>query len=367
LGGINISKDKSMTLKIIDLETGMVIAEEIRSEFGGVLIPPGTKLNRKLIEQLKEMDLKEIKIKSAKAVKEEINKKEIGQEKYRKNLDDFSETYKKAYYMKKVDFRTVRSLTEEAMEISDYLDLEDALKITRDIDNYTYSHSLHVGILANKFGKWLNLKGNRLCNLTTAALLHDIGKSKVKKEIITKPASLTPEEYEEAKKHSEYGYQLLKKSNRFSKNIMAGVLTHHERYHGGGYPLGLEGEKIPLFGRIIAICDTFDAVTTDRPYQKAVSPFTAVKMLEEDFNAFDHRLKMLFVEKIPYSLIGDQVILSNGQMAKVVFINPLHPESPIVKAEQEYLDLSDRSDLSIEKLVKDLDQAEKIKKKADQN
>jgi putative nucleotidyltransferase with HDIG domain len=367
LGGINISTDNSSTFKIIDLESGMVIAEEIRSEFGGILIPPGTKLNRKLIEQLKEMNLKEIKIKTQKAVKDEIDKKKIGLKKYDKTLEDFSEAYKKAYYMKKVDFRTVRSLTEEAMDISDYLDLEDGLKMARDIDSYTYSHSLHVGILANKFGKWLNLKENRLCNLTTAALLHDIGKSKVKKEIITKPASLTPEEYEKAKKHSEYGYQLLKKSNRFSKSIMAGVLTHHERYHGGGYPLGIEGEKIPLFGRIIAICDTFDALTTDRPYQKAVSPFTAIKMLEEDFDAFDHRLKMIFVEKIPYSLIGDQVILSNGQKAKVVFINQQHPESPIVKAEQEYLDLSDRSDLSIEKLVKDLDQAEKIKKKADQN
>ena len=345
----------------------MVIAEEVKSEFGGVLIPPGTKLNRKLIEQLKEMNLKEIKIKTARAIKEKIDKKQIGREKYEKNLENFSEAYKKAYYMKKVDFRTVKSLTEEAMDISDYLDLEDALKMTRDIDSYTYSHSLHVGILANKFGKWLNLEENRLCNLTTAALLHDIGKSKVKKEIITKPASLTPEEYEQAKKHSEYGYQLLKKSNRFSKSIMAGVLTHHERYHGGGYPLGLEGEKIPLFGRIIAICDTFDAVTTDRPYQKAVSPFTGIKILDGDFDAFDHRLKMLFVEKIPYSLIGDQVILSNGQKAKVVFINPLHPESPIVKVEQDYLDLTDQSELSIEKLVKDLEQAEKIKTEAEQN
>lgn len=359
MGGINISADKSSTFKIIDLESGMVIAEEVRSEFGGVLIPPGTKLNRKLIEQLKEMNLKEIKIKTQKAVKEEINKKEIAREKYSKNLEEFSETYKKAYYMKKIDFKTVRTLSEEAMEISDYLDLEDTLKMTREIDNYTYSHSLHVGILANKFGKWLHLNKERLCNLTTAALLHDIGKSRVKKEIITKPETLTAEEYEEAKKHSQYGYELLKKSSRFSKNIMAGVLTHHERYDGSGYPLGLKGTEIPLFGRIIGICDTFDAVTTDRPYQKSISPFSAIKMLEEDFSSFDHKLKSLFVEKIPYSLIGDQVKLSSGEIAKIVFINPVHPESPIVKVDNDYLDLSDESDLSIESLIKDVDKAEK--------
>jgi putative nucleotidyltransferase with HDIG domain len=151
--------------------------------------------------------------------------------------------------MKKVDFRTVRSLTEEAMEISQSLDLEDILKITRDIDMYTYSHSLHVGILAHKFGRWLSLEENTICNLTTSALLHDIGKSRIKKEIITRPAPLSPEEYEEVKKHSEYGYKLLKKSNRFSKSIMAGVLTHHERYHGGGYPLGLR-KRCPLLPQL---------------------------------------------------------------------------------------------------------------------
>ncbi len=349
-------------LRVEALESGMIIDEEIRSEFGGVLIPPGTELNRRLIAQLRNMDIKEVKVKTEKEIKEKINKKKIAREKYRQNLEEFSETYKKAYYMKKVDFKTVKSLSEEAMEISDYLDLEDTLKMTRDIDNYTYSHSLHVGILANKFGKWLHLNESRLSNLTTAALLHDIGKSKIKKEILNKPEPLTEEEYEEAKKHAQYGYQLFKKSNRFSKSIMAGILTHHERYDGSGYPLGLKGKKIPLFGRIIAICDTFDAVTTDRPYQKSVSPFAAVKMLEEDFNSFDHKLKSLFIEKIPYSLIGDQVELSNGERAVIVFINSRHPESPIVRVDANYIDLSDESELSIKSLVKDVEKAEKAVK-----
>jgi len=345
----------------------MITDEEVRSEFGGVLIPPGTRLNRKLIDQLKETEIKEIQIKTAAVIEAEKNKKVIAKEKYERSIDDFSEAYKKAYYMKKVDFRTVRSLTEEAMEISQSLDLEDILKITRDIDMYTYSHSLHVGILAHKFGRWLSLEENTICNLTTSALLHDIGKSRIKKEIITRPAPLSPEEYEEVKKHSEYGYKLLKKSNRFSKSIMAGVLTHHERYHGGGYPLGLKKEEIPLFGRIIAICDTFDALTTDRPYQKAVSPFTAVKIMEEDFDSFDHRLKMLFIEKIPYSLIGDRVVLSNDQLARVVFINPNHPEAPIVKTEDEYLDLSSQSELSVKKLLRDLEQLEEMMEETEQN
>lgn len=355
---IKISGDNSHLYKIKDLEAGMIIAEEIRSEFGGVLIPPGTELNGRLIAQMEEMGLKKIKIKSKKKVQKKNDNKKIAKEKYRKSLENFSETYKKAYYMKKVDFNVIQSLTAEAMEISNYLDLEDTLKLTRDIDDYTYSHSLHVGILANKFGKWLHLNQKELSNLTTAALLHDLGKTKIKKELLTKADSLSREEYQEVKNHSEYGYQILKKSGRFSKSIMKGVLTHHERIDGSGYPLGLKGEDIPLFGRIIGICDTFDAVTTDRPYQKAISPFSAVKMLEEDFSSFDHKLKMLFIEKIPYSLIGDSVELSNGETAKVVFINPVHPESPIVKLKNEYLDLSEQSEITILKLIKDLKEAE---------
>lgn len=319
-------------------------------------------MNRRLISQLENTGLKEIKIKTESELKQEENKKKIAKEKYERNLEKFSEAYKKAYYMKKVDFKTVRSLSEEAMEISESLELEDTLKMTRDIDEYTYSHSLHVGILAHKFGKWLHLNQNRLCNLTTSALLHDIGKSRIKKEILTKPTSLSPEEYEEVKNHSEYGYQLLKKSNRFSKTIMGGVLTHHERYDGSGYPLGLKGKKIPLFGRIIGICDTFDAVTTDRPYQKAISPFGAIKMLDADFNSFDHRLKSLFIEKIPYSLIGDKVELSSGAIAQIVFINPVHPESPIVKVDNKYLDLGEESGLDIVSLVRDVEKAEAVVK-----
>jgi putative nucleotidyltransferase with HDIG domain len=349
-------------VNVEDLEREMVIDQEIRSGFGGILIAPGTRLNDRLIIQLKNMDLKKIKIKTEKEVEEKVDKKKIAREKYNDNLNDFSEVYKKAYYMKKVDFKSVRSLSEEAMTISDYLDLKDILKMTRNIDQYTYSHSLHVGILANKFGRWLHLKNNERCKLTTAALLHDIGKTRIKDELLTKPESLTAKEYEEVKKHSQYGYELLKKSNRFSGDILKGVLTHHERYDGSGYPLGLKAKNIPLFGRIIAICDTFDALTTDRPYQKSISPFGALKILEEDFDSFDYKLKSLFIEKIPYSLIGDKVKLSNGKIAKIVFANPSCPEFPIVKVDNNYLNLNDENDLKIITLIKDVNKIEEVTK-----
>jgi hypothetical protein len=89
--------------------------------------------------------------------------------------------------------------------------------------------------------------------------------------------------------------------------------------------------------------------------------------MEEDFDSFDHRLKMLFIEKIPYSLIGDRVVLSNDQLARVVFINPNHPEAPIVKTEDEYLDLSSQSELSVKKLLRDLEQLEEMMEETEQN
>ncbi|SFL63345.1 HD-GYP domain-containing protein [Halanaerobium salsuginis] len=330
----------------------MVIDEEIKSEFGGILIPPGTELNEWMIDKIIRLDLEAVKIKSAAESEKKIENKEDTLEKYQGIIENFASIFKKAYYMKKVEFNSVKTLSEEAIKISEQLELADILKMTRDIDDYTYTHSLHVGILANKFGKWLNLEENRVNNLTTAGLLHDIGKTKIDKDILTKPASLTAEEFDIVKKHPKYGYDLVKKSNRFSKEVLSAILTHHERIDGSGYLLGLKGKEIPLFGRVIAILDTFDALTTDRPYQKAVSPFKALKILEENIFGYDYKLNSIFVEKIPASLIGETVELSNGEVGKIVFINPLKPESPFVKTENNLYDLQEKRELEIKKLIK---------------
>ncbi len=139
-------------------------------------------------------------------------------------------------------------------------------------------HAKRVAVYAEFVGKKLNLGEDDLVDLKQAALLHDIGKLAVPDHIIKKPGRLTPDEYAIIKTHPVVGARILEKSGIFA-HISKAVLHHHERWDGAGYPGGLRGENIPLFSRIIAVADSFDAMTSDRPYRRALSWEEARKRL----------------------------------------------------------------------------------------
>jgi len=129
------------------------------------------------------------------------------------------------------------------------------------------SHSNRVRILAIKIAKTLNLSQHMIDDISTLGLLHDIGKIIIPGEVLEKQGSLTEAEYNEIKKHPAIGFRILKSANEFSR-VAEGVLSHHERWDGKGYPNGIKGDEIPLESRIIAIADAFDAMTSSRPYRK---------------------------------------------------------------------------------------------------
>lgn len=131
-------------------------------------------------------------------------------------------------------------------------------------DYYEIEHSIRVANLARDFTHYLNLPLSITKEVYLAGLLHDVGKIKMPLEILSKPGSLTEEEYEIIKKHSTIGGELLDKN--ILGSIIDVVVHHHERYDGSGYPDGLKGEEIPLTTRIIALVDSFDAMTSQRVY-----------------------------------------------------------------------------------------------------
>ena len=140
--------------------------------------------------------------------------------------------------------------------------------------------------------------------LGLGALLHDIGKSVVDPRIINKPGRLTKEEYKIVQEHVVDGKRLLEKSNnKIAKNALIPLLQHHEKLSGVGYPYKLKGDQIHIFGRIAAIVDVYDAVTTKRPYKKAYSPFAALQLLSENKEDYDKELLEKFVQ-----MLGDQVV-----------------------------------------------------------
>jgi putative nucleotidyltransferase with HDIG domain len=146
-------------------------------------------------------------------------------------------------------------------------------------DHYTGEHCKDVVTLAMGVGRRLRLDAERMRNLEFGALLHDVGKIAVPKSIINKPAELTREEFEIVKRHTVEGQRMLDRVGGFMRDVGIVVRHHHERWDGAGYPDGLSGADIPLEARIVACCDTLNAMTTDRPYRRALPLHVAVEEL----------------------------------------------------------------------------------------
>lgn len=186
-------------------------------------------------------------------------------------------------------------------------------------DDYTYFHSVNVAVLSIVLGASIGFGRKVLCNLGFAALLHDIGKVFIKKEILNKNGVLSDEEFDEIKRHSSLGCDYVKRGFGVMMASQIGILDHHEKFSGGGYPNNIKGEDISLFGRIISIADVYDALTSDRPYRKAMIPSEVMEYIMGSSSIlFDPELVNVFIKKIAPYPIGSCVNLSNGLVGIVI-------------------------------------------------
>jgi len=192
-----------------------------------------------------------------------------------------------------------------------YKELEDlfisiVISLTATIDAkdpYTHGHSQRVMEYSLAIGKKMGLSDSEIKDLKLSALLHDIGKIGIDESILRKPAKLTDEEFKEVKKHPQTGAAIIEHIKKL-KSLSPSIKHHHERFEGGGYPDGLSKEGIPLFSRIIAVADTFDAMTSDRPYRKGLDPDIAIAEIERcKGTQFDERCADAFISSWKEGLI----------------------------------------------------------------
>jgi HD-GYP domain-containing protein (c-di-GMP phosphodiesterase class II) len=224
----------------------------------------------------------------------------------------------------------------------------------KSYDNYTYYHSVNVGVLSIVVGVALGMNSDALYKLGLGALLHDIGKVFVSRKIIDKRGPLTPAEFTEVKKHPLLGYKYLRDAGLdIPIPSLVGILQHHERMDGSGYPGKISGKEIHQFSRIISIADVFDAMTSDRPYRGAMMPSEVMEFLMGGAGTlFDPDLITLFTRKVAAFPLGTCVLLSNGLTAIVVENYEdccLRPKVKIVcgdDAGPTYLDLKNDRSLS---------------------
>jgi putative nucleotidyltransferase with HDIG domain len=167
------------------------------------------------------------------------------------------------------------------------------------VDQHTHSHSYRVSILAEKIARQMGCSEEEMENIRIAALLHDLGKIGVSREVLTKVGTLTAADREHLKAHTQKAASLLKPLGGRVTELLPLILGHHEKYDGNGYH-SLVGEDIPLGARIIAVADVYDALTSDRPYRKALPPFFAInEIVSNSGTHFDPRVVKSFEAIIP--------------------------------------------------------------------
>jgi len=252
-----------------------------------------------------------------------------------------------------LDLERIKNNIEKALpdmiRNNDVLMRLNQLKAT---DDYTFEHSLRVSILAAMLGKWLGYSDEEILELAESGLLFDMGKMRIPEYLLQKTDKVTPEEFELIKKHAQFSYSILLRTRGVSSNIKYAALHHHERMDGSGYPLRLRENQIHDFAKIIMVCDVFDALITDRPYSKAISPIMAAEyLLWSSGKLFDTKVCYVFIKNLAEFYIGKEVKLTTGETGTIVFIEENYPTRPIVRVGEKFVNLIKEREINVEALL----------------
>ncbi len=222
-------------------------------------------------------------------------------------------------------------------------------------EDYLYQHSVAVGMISAFIGKKLSLNKGEIVQLALGGCLADAGMAKINPSILNKSTSLNSEEFEEIKRHSTLSFKMVQNISLLRESTKIGIIQHHERLDGSGYPFGEQSSKINQAGRIIAAADAFHAMTSQRLYRRKQSPFKVLEMLIQDsFGKYDIPSIQALGSGIMNFSIGSMVKLSDGQTAEILFIEGKSPTRPLVKLVEtgEIIQLEKNRQLYIDEVLK---------------
>lgn len=350
---------KKKLLPISELKPGMISSNDIFSE-GVMLLAKDIAITESGIDKLRQqyiVDKVEVylendseealtfKIKTAEEIENTFNE-------FSSNLEDI---FKTISTLKSPEIQEVRTFSEKIQK-----EFSETGSIIRNVVFYgsgndsVYRHSVNVAAISFILGKWLGLDKKNINLLTYSAVLHDFGKIKIDKNILDKEGTFTSDspEYETFKTHPVIGYNFVKEIPYLDYSVSYGVLMHHERMDGSGYPLGVKEDKIHKFARIIAIADLFDEVNSNRYSEKVSGPLDALRIIQEQsLGKLDGTYCTVFLNHIVNYYMGENVLLNNNKSCKVIQININDLTNPLLLDEEGFVDLKKEKDLYVKKLV----------------
>lgn len=344
---------KKFFLSLDECENGMRIAEDLYNDYGAVIIVEGTVLDDYIIDRIKKLGIEKVKVYENKSEMIYASGTELFKAQYKDNVNTVKNILHDISEGKPLDTQTINQASDSILfRINENRDIVSCINEMRDVDEYLYTHSINVALLSMLMGKWLKFDYYKIKSLVNSALLHDIGKSKIPPEILNKPGPLDDSEFNEMKKHTAYGFKIAENMSELSDAELKGILLHHEREDGSGYPFGLRGSSIHVFAKIIAVADVYDAMTSNRCYRKKESPFEVIEYIEKDcFNILDYKIVNVFLRNIASYYIGEFIKLSTGSIGEIVHINPYNVSRPIVKADDAFIDLTTEKSIKILEII----------------
>jgi len=319
-------------VRVDSVPVGAKLARTVFSSDGGVLLIQGVELKECYLELLSKHGINEIYIEDD--LSEGIEVHDVVNENTRNEAVALVRDIMTGYsFSDAVDVEHVKAIVNRIVdELLANDDILYNLTEIKTVDDYTFKHSVSVCILSIITGIGMGFDTTQLRELGLGAILHDIGKLCIPREILKKPSQLTMEEFEEIKKHTILGYELLKKSGQLCLASSYIALGHHERYDGSGYPFRLKNEEIQIYARIAAVADVYDALTSDRVYRKKLKAHEVYEYITSlGIHHFDPAVVENFVRFVTVYPVGTGVLLNTRERAIVVRNNRKLPTRPLVR------------------------------------
>ncbi|MCX7749760.1 MAG: HD-GYP domain-containing protein [Clostridia bacterium] len=344
---------RKISVSVHACEPGMEIAETIFNHYGAIIISENTILDEHLIYKLENLGITSIRVYEQEKKVIQSNTSEIFKIQYKENMEVIKDVLHDISTGKSIDLMKVDTVTNVIFDrINENRDIVRCITQIRSADEYTYAHCVNVSLLCMLIGKWLKYEPSKIKLLVQAGLLHDIGKSKVPPEILNKPGGLSKEEFEEIKKHPVLGYRIIESVPEIGKEVCMAVLMHHEKEDGSGYPVGLKGAHITDLAKIVTVADIYDAMTSKRVYKEKESPFEVWGQFQNNvFGQLSPLVVNAFLSNIAAYYIGDFVKLNTGTIGEIIYINPRDITKPILRVNDEYIDLSVTKEVKILEII----------------
>lgn len=231
-------------------------------------------------------------------------------------------------------------------------DVVSLLLMLTDKDDYTYQHSVQVGMLCYYIASWAGFSREEALIAGKAGYLHDIGKSQIPPAILNKPGRLTEEEYETVKQHTIFGYDIIMKSLKDPDTIALVALQHHERCDGSGYPNGITKEQIHPFSAICAVADIYSAMISSRVYREKKDLLYVLRELHQlSFSQLDPVITQTFIRQMLPSFIGKKIVLKSGEVGEIIMNNMSDWFRPLIRIDGRFIDLSQERELEVESIL----------------